>query len=135
MRIVYEFCDQHIVQLCELYQSEWWTVGRSLEDTRTCVDGSQICIGVVDDGNDLLGFVRVITDYTFKALVLDLIVARPARRAGAGSTLLAAVNDHPDLQSVRHIELYCLPELLDFYGQHGFSANADGIVLMRQVKD
>jgi hypothetical protein len=36
------------------------------------------------------------------------------------------------LQGVRHIELYCLPELFDFYALQGFTAALGDICLMRR---
>ena len=56
-------------------QGEWWTRSRSLEETKQCVLGSQICIGITSEADNLVGFVRVLTDFTFKALIFDVIVA------------------------------------------------------------
>ena len=132
MHIVHELDETRIVQLHEFFSREWWTAGRSLDETRRCVEGSQICIGLVDDAGSLIGFARVITDYTFKALIFDVIVADAHRREGIGDSLIALVLDHPDLARVRHFELYCRPDMAPFYERHGFSTEVGGVRLMRR---
>ena len=132
-KIVFELSDLHIEQLHALYQHEWWTKGRTLEATRRVVQGSQVVIALLDGGDRIVGFVRVLSDYTFKALIFDVIVAAHARHLGLGSRLISLVTDHPALRDVRHFELYCLPELVSFYGAHGFSDEVGNIRLMRRV--
>ena len=132
MRIIHELDETRIAQLHEFFAREWWTSDRSLEETRRCVEGSQICIGVTDDTGDLIGFARVITDYTFKALVFDVIVADAHRGKGLGEHLIKLVLEHPDLARVRHFELYCLPDVGPFYERHGFSTEVGGVRLMRR---
>ncbi len=131
MNIIYQLNDHHITQLHQLYQNEWWTRGRTLDETRRCASGSQICIGLVDTNNDLIGYTRVLTDYTFKALIFDVIVRKDQRGTRLGDTLISLVKEHEKLQDVKHFELYCLPELYDFYKRHGFSTDVGDIRLMR----
>lgn len=133
MNIIYTLTEKHISQLHSLYQQEWWTKTRSLEETRSCVIGSQICIGLVDETSDLVGFSRVLTDYTFKALIFDVIVLKNHRGKGLGDKLLSLIKEHPKLKSVKHFELYCLPEMSDFYAKHGFTADVGEIKLMRLI--
>ena len=86
---------KHIAQLHELYQQEWWTKGRTLEETKNCVAGSQVCIGLVDANDDLIGFARVLTDFTFKALIFDVIVRKDSQ-VGWARLCAHAVSLHPD---------------------------------------
>lgn len=133
MNIVYQLNEEHIKQLCELYQGEWWSKGRSLAATQRCVAGSQICVGILDAQEKLIGFVRVLTDYTFKAMIFDVVVAEHHRGDGLGNRLVELVKYHKDLMEVKHFELYCLPEMNEFYVKHGFSSNVGGVQLMRHV--
>lgn len=129
----YELNEKHIKQLHSLYQDVWWAKGRTLEDTRQCVLGSQICIGLLDDDSNLIGFARVLTDGVFKALIFDVIVAENMRYRGLGEHLITLIKSHPRLKNVRHFELYCLPDMQAFYTKCGFNAGLDGVTLMRYV--
>jgi hypothetical protein len=119
-------------QLYELYQGEWWTQGRKLEDVAQMLQFSDFVFGYTQEDGNWVAFARVLTDRVFKALVLDVIVARSCRKNGLGRRLLNDISTHPILGKVKHIELYCLPELVPFYEQWGFSCNTGGIVLMRR---
>jgi len=133
MNVIYNLSDKNIEELHELYQKEWWTKGRSLQETRDCVNGSQLSIGILSSESTLVGYARVITDFTFKALIFDIIVSENQRGNGLGDKLIELIKSHKDLTSVKSFELYCLPEMFSFYEKHGFSAEVGGIKLMRQV--
>jgi len=132
--IVDSLSEGHIEQLHALYQDEWWTKGRSLDATARCVRGSQICVGLETAEGRLVGFARVLTDFTFKALIFDVIVAEGWRGFGLGDRLMQRVMEHPQLRRVSHFELYCLREMSSFYGRHGFSEDVGAIRLMRRAK-
>jgi len=131
MEIIHKLTTIQANQLHELYLNEWWTQNRTLEETKKCISGSQICIGVIDEDNNLVGFIRVITDFIFKALIFDLIINKAYRNKGIGKKLLKEVLIHKKLKEVKHFELYCLPELENLYKQFGFSSNIGGIQLLR----
>lgn len=133
MRVVHELDEAQIAQLHALYRREWWTADRTLDETRRCVQGSQIRIGLAGDAGELIGFVRVVTDYSIKAFVFDVIVADGWRGKGLGARLLDLVLAHPDLAGVRHFELYCRPELEGFYERFGFRPDVGGVRLMRRA--
>ncbi|ELS0754613.1 GNAT family N-acetyltransferase [Vibrio vulnificus] len=132
MKLIYEFSPEQIVQVYGLYDHAWWAKSRTLEETRSCVQGSQLCIGALDNNDQLVGFARVISDFTFKAVIFDVIVHPSQRGIGLGTTLMNAIRTHDKLKQVKHFELYCLPEMESYYEQLGFSADVGGIRLMRQ---
>ena len=86
---------------------------------RTVLRESDVAVGVEDDG-DLVAAARVLTDYTYYATVFDVIVAADRRGEGLGHELMAAVRDHPDLQSVPGLSLLCRRGLVPFYKSVGF---------------
>jgi N-acetylglutamate synthase-like GNAT family acetyltransferase len=134
MKYIENLTPKHVEQLHQLFINEWWTKDRTLEETREVVENSSVVIGIVDERDDLVAFVRVLSDFVFKAIIFDFIVREDMRGAGLGDKLMKLVQQHERLQGVKSFELYCLPEMKKYYEQYGF-ADVDGeLVLMRQVK-
>lgn len=133
MTIIYEFSAVHLKQVHQLYKDVWWAKDRSLEDTISCVRGSQICIGILDKDDNLIGFCRIISDFIYKAIIFDVIVSSKHRGDGLGQKLIGLIKNHDKLKRVKHFELYCLPEMEGFYSALGFSTNVGGIKLMRNI--
>lgn len=129
--MISQLAPQHIPQLCELYIEEWWTQQRDPETVAKMLQHSDLTVGMLDSRDKLVGFTRVLTDYTYKALILDVIVARAWRGRGLGMLLLDTVFAHPELQGVKNFELYCLPELEPFYRKWGFRDISGNVILMR----
>jgi len=125
-------CPQ-IEQLWHMYQAEWWSRGRELEDVRRAVQHSDLIFAFCDsETSRLAAFARVLTDYVYKAVIFDVMVDRPHRDTGVGRLLLEAITSHPALLFVEHIELYCRPELVAFYRKWGFTADLDELCFMRK---
>jgi len=123
-----------INDLHRMYQEEWWTKGRGLEDVRRMLEHTNVIVGFCDaESQRLVAFARVLTDYVYKALVLDVIVEAGSRGRGLARTLMDAVVGHPSLASVRHFELYCRPELMPLYRKWGFSEELGELRFMRRV--
>jgi GNAT superfamily N-acetyltransferase len=133
LRQIGQLSERHLEQLHALYQNEWWSKGRSLEATRAGVLGSQLCVGLVTPADELAAFARVLSDFTFKALIFDVIVAPEHRQAGLGDEVMSRIVGHERLQGVKSFELYCLPEMMPFYHRHGFSEEVGAIRLMRRM--
>jgi predicted GNAT family N-acyltransferase len=81
--------------------------------------------------NQLVAFARVLTDRVFKAWVFDVILSPGCRREGLGRAIMERLLGHPNLAGLRHIELYCLLELVPFYEQWGFSTDVSGVKFLR----
>ncbi len=126
--------ERHVQQLVALYQDEWWARGRTIDEVRGMLAGSDHVFALcTSPGGQLAAFARVLTDGVFKALLFDVIVAPAFRNQGLGRLLMDAVVNHSALSRVRHIELYCLPEMAAFYEQWGFSTDVSGVSLMRRT--
>lgn len=117
---IYQLTDEQLIDLLRLYQSEWWTKGRTLEDVRLMLQNSSLLIGLCDSGR-LVAFVRVLTDYVYKAMIFDVIADENYRGQGVGKQLMDALVNHPKLQQVVSLELYCAEEMIPFYEKWGFS--------------
>lgn len=125
--------ENHVDDLHRLYRNEWWTETRERQELPKMLDGSDELVAFEDAGSGrLVAFARVLTDYTYKAVVFDVIVAEPYRNEGLGRRLMAEVLDHPRLSAVEHVELYCLEEMAGFYEQWGFTDELGNLQLMRR---
>jgi GNAT superfamily N-acetyltransferase len=118
-------------QLHRLFLAEWWTHRRDLDEVRRMLEGSDVVIGLVDD-DELVGFARVVTDFVYKALVLDVIVREDRRGTGLGERLMDEVVGHARLRDVQHFELYCRPGLVPFYERWGFTHELGELRFMRR---
>lgn len=126
--------ERHVHDLQALYLREWWTKSRSLADVRRMLLNCDLVFGLCDPSdNRLVAFARVLTDGTFKALIFDVIVSPEVRGHGLGRQLMESVIRHPQLKDVKHLELYCLPDMVPFYEAFGFSTEVSGVQLMRRV--
>lgn len=134
MQLFHHLTDDQIHQLHQLYQNEYWSKGRSVEDTRRCVEGSTSIFAFIEH-DQLLAFARVLTDYVFKALIFDVIVSPSHRAQGLGKQIIESITCDTRLKKVKHIELYCLPDLFEFYGQFGFTQETGAMQLMRRDRD
>ena len=129
-RVVNALTDSQITDLCRLYEGEWWTQGRTAEQTREMLDNSSVVVGLVDDGDRLVAFCRVLTDFVFRGTLYDVIVDEKHRGEGLGRQLMQAVTDDPRLARVSKISLACKPDKPAFYGLFGYEAFEDDLVWM-----
>ncbi len=135
IRAIDRLTDRHVDDLLQLYQLEWWTQNRTIDEVRRMLSHSDLIFPFVDDrSNRLVAFARVLTDFVYKAIIFDVIVDRELRDQGIGRILLDRILDHPMLQAVEHLELYCLPDLLPFYEKWGFTASPGDLQLLRIVR-
>jgi GNAT superfamily N-acetyltransferase len=132
-----ELSEEQIAEIAELFESEYWTRDRTLEQVRRMVAASTINIAVVrSEGKDqrVVGYVRALSDGVFKAVVCDFVVAKTSRGAGLGKLLMSRLMSHRLMSEVKHVEVACLPEAVSTFKQWGFSESADGLVLLRYVR-
>lgn len=135
--IVRQLNEAQILDLCALYQNTWWAQGRTARDVRRMVANSDIVIGLHDDARDrLVGFARVLTDFVYRAVLFDLIVAESRQGLGFGRFLMDTIVTLPELQTVETIHLHCRPDMLPFYEKWGFlPSTADTVILCRPRSD
>ena len=135
LRQLSQLSDAQAADLCELYQGEWWTRGRTLPDVLRMLKHTPIVIGLEEaESGRLVAFARVLTDCVYKALILDVIVTPELRGEGLGKRLLEAIVGHPELAEVRHFELYCAPEMTAYYRKWGFTDELGALRFMRRAK-
>jgi len=134
IRIIEKLKSNHIIKLHKLYQNEWFTEGRSLDDVKKMLSHTDFVFGICDVNNDdLIGFARVISDQVYKAFVFDVIVDPSYRNKGYGKLIMETIFNHPKLSSVSHIELYCPESLVPYYEKLGFNRRTS--LLLRKMNN
>jgi len=133
MKIVERLDQKQIEQLFHLYKNEWWCKERTLIQTQKVVENSSLIIGIVDSCDNLIAFARVLSDFTFKVFIFDVIVAKEYRGKGLSDKLLSAIINHSKLKNIETIELYCLPEMKLLYAKYGFK-EVDSLSFLRRNK-
>ena len=80
-----------------------------------------LCFGVYQKSdNDLIGFGRVISDYTTYAYICDIVIDVLHRKKGIGSQLIKEMMSHPDLQGLKTWSLRTSEEARKIYLKNGF---------------
>lgn len=123
--------EAQVLDLHRLYQGVWWARERQLPDIRRMLQHCEVVAFCDSESRRLVAFARIVTDYVYKALVLDVIVDESLRGQGLGLALMDAITRHPALAEVRHFELYCRPELVDVYRRWGFTRELGELQFMR----
>ena len=91
------------------------------------IDNS-LCFGAYE-GDEQIGFARVVTDTATFAHLMDVFVVSEHRGRGVGKELMRAVMSHPDLQGLRKFTLHTA-DAHSLYEQFGFHAPRDPDLLM-----
>ena len=101
-----------------LFLQTWWAGDRDLTFTKALLSGSTYSWGMIGRSDQQLrGFTRVVSDGIAKATIYDVIIDDTLRGQGLGIHFLNRVISSPILQKVEHVELYCKPEMMGFYGK------------------
>ena len=122
--IIHILNEKHQENLLNLYKNEWWSKNRTTDDVEKILKGSQIIIGVIDkkksENGLLIGFGRVLTDYFKYAYIHDIMVDKNYRGKGFGALIMKSIIQHPELKTLKHIELTCVENMVPFYKKYSF---------------
>jgi ribosomal protein S18 acetylase RimI-like enzyme len=123
MTIVLSEEPPHKNEYFSLFETTGWNQNyqASPEELETANRNSWLTISVFDD-EKLVGFGRVVTDFTLHAMIFDLIVLPDYRGRGIGATVLQALVKKCREQGIRDIQLFCAKDQKGFYEKNGFEA-------------
>ncbi len=122
--------DFEITQLIRLYRQAPWAKDRVAAQAREMLRHTDVVISAWD-GDRLVGFGRVLTDYVYRASIWDVIVDKEYQGRKIGTEIVQRILNHPDLKQV---ELFWLcTRMPGFYERLGFSAkDQTGMVWSRK---
>jgi predicted GNAT family N-acyltransferase len=109
-------------ELQSLYDTYDWWADRDEENVERALRATDEAVALRDaKTGELVAAARVLTDYTYYAMVFDVIVHADRRGEGLGRELVAAVVAHPPLAGVTPT-LLAREGLVEFYESCGFEA-------------
>ncbi|MGE5123129.1 MAG: GNAT family N-acetyltransferase [Acidobacteriaceae bacterium] len=100
-----------------LYTTAYWSVGRPMDMVRKSIDNS-LCFGVYD-GDNQVGFARLVTDYATFGWICDVFIQASYRGRGLGKWLVECIMDHPEIKGLRRV-------ILSSRDAHAFYQKAGG---------
>ena len=99
--------DAQIQELTELYWHQWWSKDRKAQDVKRMIQNTDVAIALYDpEKNRLAAFARILTDFTYRALLLDVIVEGSYTGTGLGQKVMDKIMEHPKLQEVEEFVLF-----------------------------
>jgi GNAT superfamily N-acetyltransferase len=101
-----------------LANTSYWAKGRSFEVVQRSIENS-LNFGVFQ-GDEQVGFARVVTDYATFAWLADVFIVQEYRGQGLGVWLIEVITSHPRLQGFRRWIL-ATRDAHELYRQFGFS--------------
>ena len=106
-------------QLLQLFHQSPWGKGRKLDEAKEMLRHTDVAL-CAWDGEELVGFGRVLTDFVYRATIWDVIVDKSYQKQGIGTEIVQRILNHPRLKKV---QLFWLcTRRPSFYERLGFSS-------------
>jgi GNAT superfamily N-acetyltransferase len=110
-------------------RTSYWAVGISADIVIRSVENS-LAFGLFE-GDQQVGFAKVVTDYATFAYLADVFVLEPHRGRGLGKWMMDVVFSHPELQGLRRWML-ATRDAHDLYRRHGFTELKEPSIFMEK---
>ena len=101
-----------------LTEESYWAKERTREQTETAIKNC-LCFGVYQ-GENQIGFARVVSDYATFAYLGDVYITEEFRGKGLSKWLMETIINHPDLQGLRRWIL-ATRDAHELYEKFGFT--------------
>lgn len=110
-------------EVCALLRQTYWARTRDAETVALSVENS-LCFGAyLRDGDRLIGFARVMTDYATTFYLCDVVVDEGCRGLGVGKALIERAVSDPRVAALRGI--LATRDAHSLYGRFGFTLNRE----------
>jgi N-acetylglutamate synthase-like GNAT family acetyltransferase len=113
-----DFSKLDIELIYDFLTKSYWAKGISKETVTRSIKNS-LPFGVYE-GDRLIGFARVITDYATFAYISDVFILESHRGMDLSKWLMECILSHPNLKGLRRWNLYT-SNAADFYRKYGFT--------------
>jgi GNAT superfamily N-acetyltransferase len=115
-----------------LAEQSYWAQGRTMELVRRSITNSLV-FGIYN-GEQPVGFCRVVTDYATFAWLCDVFVLEPFRGRGLSKWMMEVVLAHPDLQGMRRW-LLGTRDAQELYRKYGFTELPEDVIWMQRFDE
>ena len=117
----------NIDEVIRLLRMTYWADQRPVEQIEKSMKNSS-CYGVrLDDGNKLVGFARVISDYATTYYLCDVIIDTACRHMGLGTALVSYIESLPEYAGLRGILI--TRDAHDLYRKFGYEVLNDRVMV------
>ena len=115
-----------IEQFWPLFQSTGWNQEYQLSPAEVMqgLQNSWYAVAAYE-GDELVGFGRLVSDTVLYAMIYDLIVLPGRQRQGTGSRILDLLVERCRKAKIRDIQLFCARGKKSFYEKRGFVARPE----------
>ncbi len=100
-----------------LFAQTDWAAKRTAAGIRAMLENTPVCLGVWD-GERLIGFVRVVTDDIYRAVIEDVVLDEAYRGQGVGAEMMRVLMER--LAHIEEVALVCVDRMIPFYERFGF---------------
>lgn len=126
-RVITNFDDMDMTVIHGFLSQSYWAKGIPQATLRKALQNS-LCFGLFD-GEQQVGFARMVTDKATFAYLADVFVLESHRGHGGAKALMTAIMDHADLQGLRRM-LLATRDAHSLYRQFGFTDLARPEIMM-----
>ncbi|GKS65943.1 GNAT family N-acetyltransferase [Nitrospira sp.] len=119
-------------QLLRLFHQAPWAKQRSLKDAKEMLQHTDLTL-CAWDGERLIGFGRVLTDFIYRATIWDVIVDQAYQGQGIGTEIVKRILNHPRLSRVELVWL--CTRRPGFYERLGFTSKEQTGMVWTRTKD
>lgn len=126
-RVITNIDDMEMAVIHGFLSQSYWAKGIPQATLRKALQNS-LCFGLFD-GEQQVGFARMVTDKATFAYLADVFVLESHRGHGGAKTLMTAIMDHADLQGLRRM-LLATRDAHSLYRQFGFTDLARPEIMM-----
>ena len=127
MNDYYISCNKSLLKIEKIWfllKDCFWSKNIPLEYVKKFIQHS-ICFAVYEEeAHQLVGFGRVITDYTTYAYICDVVIDVEHRGKGLGRALIKEILSCPELQGLKTLALRTTEQARKIYEENGFSIAA-----------
>ncbi len=99
-KITNDIKKMDFARVTEMLKDAFWSKGIGIEEVKQGADNSALVVGVFTPEGVQIGYLRVISDKTRFAYILDVYVDEHFRKKGIGQAMIQFILNHPKLKDV-----------------------------------